>query len=327
MRLIGNSKSLCALMTYWNLVRTQRPIQVLGLTFPNAIGLAAGMDKNGVCWRAGAAFGFGHVEIGTITAQKQPGNPRPRLFRYAKQRALVNRMGFNNDGAKAIASRLAKLQAYRGKRPIVLGINIGKSKLTPLEKAADDYVHSFRLLADYGDYFTINISSPNTPYLRELQKKRLLHDLLIPLLEIRKSRAHKLGQAPIPMLVKIAPDLTFRQIDAILDVILDLSFDGIVATNTTTQHALFSDTAIEKGGLSGKPLAKRSTEIVRYIHRATEGKLTIIGVGGIDDVTSASQKMDAGAQLVQIYTGFVYRGPSLPKTIAQGLAVRNEEWV
>lgn len=327
LRLIKKLGALCWLMERWNLVRTQKPIELFGLTFPNPVGLAAGMDKNGVCWQAGAAFGFGHVEIGTITFQKQPGNPRPRIFRYLKEEAIINRLGFNNDGATAVAERLAKHMGRCKKRRTLLGINIGKSKTVPLENSAEDYLASFRLLADFADYFTINISSPNTPGLRKLQDKQLLRGFLSPLIEAKNDRAHKMGQRAIPMLVKIAPDLSFRQIDYILEVITELGFDGVVATNTTTKFPFHLSDMGETGGLSGKPLEKRSTQIVKYIHSATEGKLPIVGVGGIYDVESASRKMDAGAKLIQIYTGFVYRGPFTPKVIARGLANRNAEWI
>ena len=327
LRLVREWGALCRIMERWNLVRTQKPIELFGLTFPNAVGLAAGMDKNGVCWQAGAAFGFGHVEIGTITFQKQPGNPRPRVFRYPKEEAIINRLGFNNEGAPTVAERLAKYSRRHKRRQMLLGINIGKSKTVPLENAAEDYLASFRLLADFADYFTINISSPNTPGLRKLQDKELLRGFLGPLIEAKKDRAQKMGESAIPMLVKIAPDLSFRQIDYILEVITELGFDGVVATNTTTQFPPALNNIAETGGLSGKPLEKRSTQIVKYINSATEGKMPIIGVGGIHDVESASRKMDAGARLIQIYTGFVYRGPFTPKVIARGLANRNAEWV
>ena len=329
LRFLSRLRLLCRAMEYYNLVRTQRPIQLFGLTFPNAVGLAAGMDKNGECWQAGAALGFGHVEIGTVTPRPQPGNPRPRIFRYPKAHALINRLGFNNDGADAVACRLSRT---RRQRSLILGINIGKNRITPLEKAVEDYLEGFQKLAEHADYFTINISSPNTPGLRHLQVGQRLRELLGPLAAARNSRAKNRGERPIPLLVKIAPDLSFREIDGILETLIELGFDGVVATNTTLQRPVYrglSPDAIgkETGGLSGKPLESLSNATVKYIYRVTEGKLPIIGVGGIDDLESAERKINAGAHLVQLYTGFVYRGPFLPKVIAQGLASRDAEWI
>ena len=328
LRLLGRCQLLCRLVQCRNLVQTQRPIQAFRLTFPNAVGLAAGMDKNGECWQAGAALGFGHVEIGTVTPRPQSGNPRPRIFRYPNAGALINRLGFNNEGAVAVARRLARSHKRRQELPI-LGINIGKNSTTPLEKAVEDYLICFTKLAKYADYFTINISSPNTPGLRDLQKKRQLRQLLSPLAAARDARARKTGRPAIPLLVKIAPDLSFRHIDAILETMEEFCFDGIVATNTTLQRPplLHDKKPLQTGGLSGKPLEALATHIIKYIYHTTEGKLPIIGVGGIDDVESAERKIDAGARLVQLYTGLIYRGPSLPKTIAQALAPRHAEWI
>ena len=300
--------------------RLYRPVECFGLKFPNVVGLAAGFDKNGRAWPAAAALGFGHVEIGTVTHLAQPGNPRPRLFRYPAEQAVINRMGFNNEGAAAMATYLAKLPVP-GKRAIPLGINLGKTKVTPLDRATEDYVSSFRLLADHADYVAVNVSSPNTPGLRELQDASWLKPLLAALVDENKSRADA-GKPRRPLLLKIAPDLSFRQIDAALGVIADLGLDGIIATNTTlARPGTFADVN-EAGGLSGAPLRKRSTEIINYISRSTGGRLPIIGVGGISDEECAGEKLDAGATLVQIYTGMIYRGPLYAAELAKALSIR-----
>ena len=298
-----------------------RPIEAFGLRFPNAVGLAAGFDKNARAWPAAAAMGFGHVEIGTITALAQPGNPKPRVFRYPEHEAVINRMGFNNEGSEAVAARLAK-QPRPGDRRIPLGINLGKSKVTDLEKAAEDYLISFRRLADHADYLVLNVSSPNTPNLRQLQDESRLRELLAAITNANRERAARPGKRPVPVLLKIAPDLTWPQIDAVLGVIAEFELDGIIATNTTLARPGFFATVNEAGGLSGAPLRRRSTEIVGYIARATSGRLPIIGVGGIVDVTSAAEKLDAGAILVQVYTGMIYRGPFFAADLARGLIER-----
>lgn len=317
---------LCRMMEKASRPRHTRPIELFGLQFPTAVGLAAGMDKNADMWRAASAFGFGHVEIGTVTAQEQGGNMRPRLFRYRNEEALINRMGFNNRGAEAVAQTLKRTRAS-GAHSIPLGINIGKSKTTPLDRAAEDYLHSFNVLADYADYFTLNVSSPNTPELRKLQGSAYLPSLLGELKDASRKRARKLGLKPVPLLLKIAPDLTFREIDEILTIAQDNEIDGIVATNTTlARPGPFGDVN-EAGGLSGKPLFAKSLEIVNYICKSTGGRLPVIGVGGIMSVRSAAQMMDAGASLVQIYTGWVYRGPFFPRDLAHGLAPRHQPWI
>lgn len=298
-----------------------RPIELFGLSFPNAVGLAAGFDKNAEGWPAAAALGFGHVEIGTITALAQPGNPRPRVFRFPEHAAVINRMGFNNQGAAAIAARLAR-QPGPGKRRIPLGINLGKSKAAAIENAAEDYLASFRQLADFADYLVLNVSSPNTPNLRQLQDEARLRELLGAITSANRDRAAQPPRRRVPLLLKIAPDLTWPQIDAVLGVITEFGLDGIIATNTTLARPGFFASVTEAGGLSGAPLRRRSTEIVNYIARATAGRLPIIGVGGIMDVTSAAEKLDAGASLVQIYTGMIYRGPFFAAHVARGLADR-----
>jgi len=322
MALLGAVAPVCRLLE-----RTARssaahqPVRAFGLTFPNAVGLAAGFDKHASAWPAAAALGFGHVEIGTVTAHAQPGDPKPRVFRFPAHEAVINRMGFNNEGAAAVAARLAK-QPARGKRRIPLGVNLGKSKITEIEQAPEDYLTSFRQLADYADYLVLNVSSPNTPNLRQLQDESRLRELLAAMTNANAQRAAG-GQKPrVPILLKIAPDLTWPQIDAVLGVIAEYKLDGIIATNTTLARPGFFATVNEAGGLSGAPLRRRSTEIVNFIARATNGRLPIIGVGGITDAASAAEKLDAGATLVQIYTGMIYRGPFFAAQLARALADR-----
>jgi dihydroorotate dehydrogenase len=318
--LLGRLRPLCAGLERVHRLdpARHRPVAAFGLKFPNAVGLAAGFDKNGHAWPAAAALGFGHVEIGTVTHHAQPGNPRPRAFRYPAEQAVINRMGFNNEGAAALAARLAQRS---GPRSIPLGINLGKSKVTPLDQAVEDYLGSFRLLADHADYVVVNVSSPNTPGLRELQDASWLKPLLAALVEENKARvaANKLRR---PLLLKIAPDLNWLQIDAALQVIADLGLDGIIATNTTLARPGALASANEAGGLSGAPVRRRSTEIINYISRATNARLPIIGVGGIMDEAAAGEKLDAGATLVQLYTGLIYRGPFFAAEVARALAQR-----
>ena len=319
---LGHVRPLCALLEHWHQLpaRRFRPVECLGLKFPSAVGLAAGFDKDGRAWPAAAALGFGHVEIGTVTLHAQPGHARPRLFRYPAEEAVINRMGFNNAGAAALAARLAKLPGP-GARRIPLGINIGKTKVVPLEQAAADYLGSFRLLADHADYLAVNVSSPNTPGLRELQDEAWLRPLLAALVAENNARPAA-GKARRPLLLKIAPDLGFPQIDAALQVVADLGLDGIIATNTTLARPGFFAGVNETGGLSGRPLRHRSTEVISYVARATGGRLPIIGVGGITDAASAAEKLDAGASLVQIYTGMIYRGPFFAHELAGAVALR-----
>jgi dihydroorotate dehydrogenase len=297
--------------------RRFRPVEAFGLRFPNAVGLAAGFDKNALAWPAAAALGFGHVEIGTVTALEQPGNPKPRMFRYPEQEAVINRMGFNNEGAEKVAARLRK-QAPVGRRRIPLGVNLGKSKATPLEEAVEDYLKSFRLLADHADYLVLNVSSPNTPDLRKLQDEERLRELLGAVAAANLER----GEGRRPLLLKIAPDLTYPQVDAVLGVIAEFGFDGIIATNTTLARPGFFASVNEAGGLSGAPLRQRATQLISYIARSTEGRLPIIGVGGITDCESAGEKLDAGATLVQVYTGMIYRGPWFAAQLARALGDR-----
>ena len=315
---------LCSLIAWANRVHGARPIELFGLKFPNAVGLAAGFDKNAVAWRAAPALGFGHVEIGTVTLHPQTGNARPRMFRLPAHEALINRLGFPNQGAEAVAKRLA---AYPSKkRAIPLGINLGKSKTVPLEQAANDYLASFNLLADHADYFVINVSSPNTPELRRLQSQEFLPGLLQLMRKIARDRARKFGARPVPLLLKIAPDLTFAEIDELLVTVAEHEIDGIIATNTTiTRPGIEGET--EGGGLSGHPVHAKVVEIVRFISLATKGKLPIIGCGGVLEPADAHRLMDNGASLVQIYTGLVYRGPFFARELAHALSWRHREWV
>ncbi len=321
--LLGKLSPVCRVLEACNQLPASRykPVQAFGLTFPNAVGLAAGFDKNARAWEAAAALGFGHVEIGTVTALAQPGNPKPRMFRYPAEEAVINRMGFNNEGSEAVAARLAK-QPAPGKRRIPLGVNLGKSKVAPLDGAVADYLQSFARLADFADYLVLNVSSPNTPGLRTLQDEKPLRELLGAIMAANRERATKHGGALLPVLLKIAPDLTWPQIDAALGVIAEFGLAGIIATNTTLARPGFFAGVNETGGLSGRPLREKSTEIVKYIARTTAGKLPIIAVGGITDTECAAEKLDAGATLVQVYTGMIYRGPFFAKDLAWGVSER-----
>jgi dihydroorotate dehydrogenase len=290
--------------------------ELFGLKFPNPVGLAAGFDKNAVLTDELAALGFGFVEIGTVTPRSQPGNPQPRLFRLPADEALINRMGFNNDGAEAVAARLR----LRHDRRLIIGGNIGKNKDTPNEQAGDDYVAAFKALADVVDYFVVNVSSPNTPGLRQLQDKEPLIKLLQQVQEVNQARP-----TPRPLLLKIAPDLTDAQLDDILDIARETKLSGLVATNTTIARpeTLRTPTpavaAYGAGGLSGRPLRARATEVIRYLHQRSQGSLPIIGAGGIHSAHDAQEKLAAGAALVQLYTGFIYEGPGLVRQINQAL--------
>ena len=285
------------------------PKTLFGLTFPNPIGLAAGFDKNGVALPAWAALGFGFIEIGTVTARQQPGNPRPRIFRYPGQQALINRLGFNNDGADIVANRLRKLRESGRWPQVPVGINIGKSKLTPIDQAPADYLHSFRRLQNLADYIVLNVSSPNMPGLRTLQEEESLSILLNEI--NRENRASK------PVAVKISPDLSGEQIEEIIATCEQNGVAAIIATNTTLDHSFIPAANDQTGGLSGPPLREKSTALVRAI--ATRSTIPVIASGGIFDAQSAREKVEAGAQLLQIYTGFVYRGPGLLREIAQVL--------
>ena len=284
-----------------------KPKTLFGLNFANPIGLAAGLDKNGVALPAWAALGFGFIEIGTVTAKAQPGNPKPRIFRLPEQQALINRLGFNNDGADAIAQRLAALRVS-GRWPAVpLGINIGKSRATPIEEATDDYLYSFRMLRDFADYVALNVSSPNTPGLRGLQEPEKLSKLLYAI-------GNEAGTPPKPLVVKISPDLSDTELKDVLAVCEENGVSGIIATNTTLDHSSIPTQLDQAGGLSGAPLRDKSTALIREI--AARSTIPVIASGGIFDAHSAREKFQAGAQLIQLYTGFVYRGPQLLREIS-----------
>lgn len=301
-----------------------RPVELAGLRFPNAVGLAAGFDKDGLGWRGAAALGFGHVEVGTVTRLAQPGNPRPRVFRYPALRAVVNRYGFPNAGAQALADRLAQGPGP-GRRAAPLGINLGKSKVVdPADRqaVAEDYLASFRLLAMHADYVAVNISSPNTPGLRTLQDKAPLGDLLRAI----QSANAGLPGGPRPLFLKIAPDLAFTQLDDILEVALDTGLSAIIATNTTIGRPRGTEACEASGGLSGAPLLPRSLAVVRYLCRAGGGRIPVIGCGGILDGADAARFLDEGARMVQVYSGLVFRGPDLAREIATALAPRQRPW-
>lgn len=293
------------------------PVEVFGLRFPNRVGLAAGWDKDGLAWRGLAALGFGHVEVGTVTPEPQPGNPRPRVFRLPEHRSLINRMGFPGDGAAAVATRLDA-----GERPwgMVLGVNIGKQKTTPLEEAVHDYEELIDVFGPLADYLAVNISSPNTPGLRRLQEPSFLGALLAGIRERRDEVASRLGRT-LPVLVKLAPDLDHDQLRTAVDVILESGLDGVIATNTTLSRTGVEHhpRAGEEGGLSGAALTEASTRVIARIHEHARGRLPIIGVGGIMGPEDARAKLDAGAVLVQVYTGFIYEGPAVVQRILRGL--------
>ena len=289
--------------------------EVFGLKFRNPVGLAAGFDKNASFFGQFSAFGFSHIEIGTVTPLGQPGNPRPRSFRLKKDRALINRMGFNNHGVEAAAAKLRRRNTN-----IIIGANLGKNTATPNENAVEDYAKVFEGLYDFADYFVVNVSCPNISDLSHLQDREQLQGILQRLQGIRSARSPQK-----PVLVKISPDLNNKQIDDVIDLIREYKMDGIIATNTTIlREGLSSDAQmvekIGKGGLSGSPVRKRSTDIIRYIHDKTAGSLPIIGVGGIMSSQDAREKLEAGASLVQVYTGFVYEGPGIVKNINRSLS-------
>jgi dihydroorotate dehydrogenase len=294
---------------------------VFGLEFRNPVGLAAGLDKDAIAFNELGKLGFGFVEIGTVTPLPQPGNEKPRLFRLVKDQALINRMGFNNYGAAAAAKRLRR----RTTKGLVIGGNIGKNKLTPNDKAEADYIACFNALYDVVDYFVVNVSSPNTPDLRDLQEKEPLTRLLNSLQDINHKRLH-----PKPILLKIAPDLSDSQLDDIIEIVRQTHTAGVIATNTTVGRDGLSYTADEirafgPGGLSGKPLRDRSTYVIRYLKKKSNNAFPVIGVGGIHSAGDAIEKMEAGADLVQLYTGFIYRGPGLVSEINSQL-IKKYQW-
>jgi dihydroorotate dehydrogenase len=300
------------------------PVRAMGLTFPGPLGLAAGFDKNAEGIDALAALGFSFVEVGTVTGEPQPGNPRPRLFRLPADRAVVNRMGFNNDGAEVVARRLAARRAGRH-RPVIVGVNIGKTKAVPEDRAVGDYEKSTRLLAPYADYLVVNVSSPNTPGLRDLQAV----DRLGPLLAAVRRQADAVTDSPLPLLVKIAPDLSDEDVLAVADLALDLGLDGVVATNTTIRRDGLRSTpqqveAAGAGGLSGAPVKARALQVLRLLRERVGPDLTVIAVGGIADAADARDRLEAGATLLQAYTAFIYEGATWPSRVQRELAASGE---
>lgn len=293
----------------------QRPVRVMGLDFPNPVGLAAGLDKNGSCIDGLAALGFGFLEIGTVTPRPQPGNPRPRLFRLPEAQALINRMGFNNEGVEALLHNVSRAR-YRG----VLGINIGKNKDTPAEDAASDYLSAMRQVYPAASYIVVNLSSPNTPGLRDLQFGEPLRRLLQALKEEQQRLATSHGRY-VPVAVKIAPDMAETDLNAVARELVDFEIDGVIATNTTIDRSTVAGLrhADEAGGLSGAPLTARSTAVIRSLQQALDGRLPIIAAGGVMSPADALAKLEAGAALVQVYTGLIYQGPSLVRWIARAL--------
>ena len=292
-----------------------KPVEVMGIKFPNPVGLAAGLDKNGECIKAFEALGFGFIEVGTVTPRPQPGNDKPRIFRLPEANAIINRMGFNNKGVDYLVDQVIKAN-YSG----VLGINIGKNKNTPDENAKDDYIHCMRKVYDFATYITVNISSPNTPGLRSLQYGDALNELLSALKAEQTSLAEQYGKY-VPVAVKIAPDLNAEEINSIAECLIANNIDGVIATNTTlardkVSHLPFGN---EQGGLSGAPVKEKSTEVIQLLAKALDNKLPIVGVGGIASAADAQEKIDAGAKLVQVYTGFIYQGPQLIKDIVKTL--------
>lgn len=310
MRLVGAS-ALARRAVGAMFATPSRPVEVFGLTFAHPVGLAAGYDKDGVALGGLGALGFSHVEVGTVTPRPQPGNPRPRVFRLAEDRALINRLGFPSRGADVVAAELGR------PRPpgLVVGVNVGKNKDTPLDDAPAEYAALVTRFAPLADYLALNVSSPNTVGLRQLQGRAALEALLAPVVAARDALSPR-----VPLLVKLAPDLDDAALDAALGAMLDAGVDGVIATNTTTDRAgLRSVAAAEAGGLSGRPLAARATAMVAEIHRRTGGRLPIIGVGGVATAADARARLDAGATLVQLYTSLVYEGPGVVRRIVRGL--------
>jgi dihydroorotate dehydrogenase len=293
---------------------------VAGIRFPNPVGLAAGCDKNGRAVAMWPRFGFGFVEVGTITAQPQPGNPKPRLFRVPEHGALVNRLGFNSEGSQAVARRLARLRRNGRALAVPLGINIGKTKLVSGDEAIlEDYLTSFRRLSRLAEFMVVNVSSPNTPGLRQWQERDKLQALLSALTEEARALGRKRDQTPIPLFVKISPDMADADMADVVAVALELGLAGIVATNTTISREGAVANVEQTGGLSGKPLRERANEVMRFLYRETQGRLPLIGVGGIFTAEDAYERIRSGASLVQLYTGMIYEGPFLPRRINEGL--------
>ena len=313
---LQNSPAQCL----WAQARVSDPVTVAGLNFPNRVGLAAGLDKNGRCIDGLGAMGFGFIEVGTVTPKGQPGNDKPRMFRLPQRQALINRLGFNNDGLDAFLGNVQSARSFRAAGGIV-GLNIGKNAATPIERAVDDYLTGLSGVYPHADYVTINISSPNTRNLRELQSDAAL-DFLLSLLQTRREELAQTHGKRVPMFVKIAPDLEPQQVDVIAASLLKNHIDGVIATNTTVARDAVQGLqhAREVGGLSGSPLLEASNRVIRLLRHALGSGFPIIGVGGVMSGADARSKIDAGADLVQIYTGLIYRGPALVGEAAQALA-------
>jgi dihydroorotate dehydrogenase len=317
-------KSIAALQNtparrLWSQARVEDPVTVAGLRFPNRVGLAAGLDKNGRCIDGLGAMGFGHIEVGTVTPRPQPGNPKPRMFRLPAKQALINRMGFNNEGLDAFLANVQRAHSFRA-RGGILGLNIGKNASTPIERAADDYLLGLTAVYPHADYVAVNISSPNTKNLRELQGDAALDALLVALQSRRRKLAREHGR-PVPMFVKLAPDLDEAQVGAIATTLQRHGIDGVIATNTTTARDAVQGLphADEAGGLSGAPVFEASNRVVRQLRAALGAGYPIIGVGGVMSGADARARVAAGADLVQLYTGLVYRGPALVAEVARAL--------
>ena len=322
LEIIGRSRLARATLKYFLHTKTE-PVRVFGLSFPNVIGQAAGLDKDGRFPAASEALGFGHTEVGTVTPLAQSGNEKPRLFRLPIEEALVNRMGFNNLGAENLVKNLEKGYPQKA-RSAPLGINIGKGRETPLDCALDDYRKSFNIVAEQADYITVNISSPNTPELRNLHHEEHLLPFLSGIKDTRKEWASRNNGVCPPCLIKISPDEDFKCIENIIGLISDLGFDGVIACNTSINHSLLNHSRTKiPGGISGKPIGFQASNIIRFISKLTSGNLPIIGCGGVYNYDSAQEKLDAGASLLQIYTGFIYRGPCLPKELSMSLSNQN----
>jgi dihydroorotate dehydrogenase len=322
LRLLAKAEGLAGMLEAFYTIDDARLNVKLGpLTFPNPVGLAGGFDKNALAPRTIASFGFGFMEIGAITAQAQPGNPKPRLYRLPEDEALINRFGFNNLGAVAIAAKLDAMRARGGLPKIPLGMNIGRTKIVDTKDAVADFLACFERLYPYGDFFTLNVSSPNTPHLRDLQEKSLLRDLLSAVQQKNRGLAIGAKLESKPVFVKIAPDMEFSQVDEIIDVVTSAQVTGIVATNATAfmRENLKSRHGPEPGGLSGRPITAKVTNFVSHIYKQTGGRLPIVGVGGIFNSEDAYDKIRAGASAVQIYTGWIYEGPGAVKRINLGL--------
>ncbi len=322
LHLLARLEFLYGTVEDWYNVEDERLVVKIGpLTFSNPVGLAAGFDKNVTAPKMISAFGFGFMEVGAVTAQAQPGNPKPRLYRLLEDNALINRLGFNNEGAAAIALKLDRLGARNGRPKIPLGMNIGRTKIVETKDAVGDFLACFAALFPHGDFFTLNVSSPNTPNLRDLQEKSLLRELLSAVQEKNRELSARANSSMKPVFVKIAPDMKFSQVDEIIDVVEQVNLTGIVATNASAfmRDGLKSPNGAEPGGLSGRPITAMVTKFIAHIYQITHGRLPIIGVGGIFTAQDAYDKIKAGANAIQIYTGWVFEGPGAVKRINQGL--------